>query len=451
MTTPPYPSEDARRAALVAFAKSLQDVPLDPAVPADAKLYVKELHAVSPETDRVARLCRSILQSEGSRVWLFTGNLGSGKSTELRRLRRDLSASGCVVLLADALDYINPGRKVEIGDFLLSVTAAIAEQAGELLGDAQLESSYWERVRNYLTRTRFEITEATPAGQLKLDIRQDPTAKERLQNHLRGHITTLVEELEDFRAGILQRIREHHGDHAKGDHAKIVILLDSLELLRGSGDADDEVFSSVKTLFTQYPRLICLHDIQVVYSVAPYLIHLAQQIVALFGERALSRLTTAHVFKTRSRDLDLGHGVTVVRRIIAQRYPDWERILPESVLDRLIEASGGDLRDLFRLLSIVLLELDFYDDVDRATDYALAEVRRNMTWLTEPQRERLRYLARYKQPRLNDDADRDALVHDLEAKRVFMYSNGEDWFDIHPLLRDLVEGEPGAAVPGHDG
>jgi hypothetical protein len=423
-----------RSAALQVFARALQDRPLDPANPADEKLYVKELHVPANSPDPVARLAVQIERAEGSRVWLFTGNIGSGKSTELRRLRHELTDKGCIVLLADAADYINLNQKIEISDFLISVTAAIAEQAGTCLGDTQIEASYWERFGAFLKNTQVEVTELSLDGHLKAALRQDPTIKKRLQDHLRGHITRLAEELENFRGVILDKIRAK-----KGENVKIVLLLDSLERLRGSGDAGDEVFSSIKALFTQYSDLMRLAEIQVVYSVAPYLIKLAPQLGARFGVGTLCHLTTAHVFKQRSRELDLDYGVPVIRDIIARRYADWEKLIPAATLDRIIEASGGDLHDLFRLLSIVLLELEFSTDESSVLTYALEQVRRDMTWVTEPQRSRLRYIAENKAPRLSDDADRDALVHDLETKRVLMYRNGEDWYDVHPLLRPLVD------------
>ncbi len=426
---------DTRSASLQAFAKALQDRPLDPANPDDERLYVKELHVPANSPDPVARLAIQIQRAEGSHVWLFTGNIGSGKSTELRRLRHELIEKECVVFLADAADYINLNQKIEISDFLISVTAALAEQAGTYLGDKQIESSHWERFNAFLKDTQIDFKEISPGGQFKAAMRQDPTVKKQLQDHLRGHITQLSENLEDFRATIIDKIRAK-----KGPDVKIVLLFDSLERLRGSGDAGDEVFSSVKALFTQYSDLMRLADIQVVYSVAPYLIKLAPQLGGLFGVGTLCHLTTAHVFKQCSRELDVDHGVPVIRNIIARRYPEWEKWLPPNTLDEIIEASGGDLRDLFRLLSIVLLELEFSGDESTVLPYALEQVRRDMTWITGPQQARLRYIAEHKQPRLDDDADRDALVHDLETKRVLMYRNGKDWYDVHPLLRPLIDG-----------
>ena len=446
-------TEQERKKALQTFSKALQDRPLDPAQPVDEALYVKALHVSLYDglnVDPVDRLAVQVSRAEGSRVWLFTGNIGSGKSTELRRLRRDLKAAGCVVFLADAAEYINLNQKIEIGDFLISVTAAFAEQAGAYLGSDLIGSGYWERIRTFLANTAIEIKEASASagvdagnsllgkisfkGDLKAALIHDPVVKELIQAHLRGHLAGLANDLDAYRGEILDQIHEK-----AGPDAKVVLLLDSLERLRGGGDAGDDVFSSVRTMFSQYPEMLRLAGIQTVYSVAPYLIKLAPQLTGIFGAGTLYHLTTAHVFKSRSRELDLDGGIRVIRDIVARRYPAWEDLLPGEVLNRIIEASGGDLRDLFRLLSIVLLELEFSTDVNAVLRYALEQVRRDMTWIAATQLERLRYLSANKQPRLEVDADRDALVHDLETKRVLMYRNGEDWYDVHPLLRDQVD------------
>lgn len=456
-------NDQARTKALQTFSKALQDRPLDPADPVDEALYVKALHVNLHDglnVDPVDRLAVQVPRAQGSRVWLFTGNIGSGKSTELRRLRRDLRAAGCVVFLADAAEYINLNQKIEIGDFLISVTAAFAEQAGEYLGSELIESGYWERIRTFLSNTAIEIKDVSAGGgveagmpgvgkvsfkgDLKAALIHDPVVKERVQAHLRGHLASLSNDLEAYRGEILELIRKKDGPDAK-----VVLLLDSLERLRGGGNAGDDVFSSVRTMFGQYPEMLRLAEIQTVYSVAPYLIKLAPQLTGVFGAGTLYHLTTAHVFKGRSRDLDLDGGIKVIRDIIRKRYPAWEDLLPGDVLNKIIEASGGDLRDLFRLLSIVLLELEFSTDVEAVLRYALEQVRRDMTWIVATHLERLRYLTEHKQPRLDVDADRDALVHDLETKRVLMYRNGDDWYDVHPLLRDQVDPpRPGIVAGG---
>ena len=451
-----------RKRALQAFHRALQDRPLDPADADDARRYVRELHVsrreAGLEIDPVARLAAQIERETGSRVWLFTGNIGSGKSTELRRLRQSLRESpGNVVFLTDAADYINLNQKIEIGDFLISVTAAFAEQAGHLLEDDVVARGYWERIVDFLSNTAIEIREMSVGagaeanvpgiarfsfkGDLKAALIRDPVVKQRIQAHLRGHLAALAEDLELFRGQILDRLRGKYGDDIK-----VVLVIDSLERLRGSGEASDDVFSSVRAMFSQYPDMLRLADLQTVYSVAPYLIKLAPHLAGVFGAGTLCHLTTAHVFQARSREPD-AEGVAIIREIVTRRYGQWEELISAEALDQVIEASGGDLRDLFRMLSILLLELEFSTNVDAALRYTLNQIRRDMTWITTGHLERLRHLATTKAPRLESDADMDALVHDLETKRVLMYRNGEDWYDVHPLLREQVERErPGSAA-----
>jgi len=85
-------------------------------------------------------------------------------------------------------------------------------------------------------------------GDLKAALIRDPVVKQRIQAHLRGHLAALAEDLELFRGQILDRLRGKYGDDIK-----VVLVIDSLERLRGSGEASDDVFSSVRAMFSQYP------------------------------------------------------------------------------------------------------------------------------------------------------------------------------------------------------
>lgn len=441
----------ARIQALTDFAKALKDRPLDPAQPEDRKIYIRNLHvhadAQGNEKDPIAKLARKIERAEGSQVWLFTGNIGSGKSTELRRLKGLLNDAKHVPLLADASDFINLHQEIQISDFLISVSAAFAEAAGKRLGRDQIAASYWERVSNLLTST---ITSPELSGNLALPglgeginlkaaIKVDPIFKQRLQQHLQAHLTTLQNEVQVFMEDIVQQLHDQYGEDAK-----IVLLFDSLERLRGSGEAADKVFTSLRQMFTQFHDMLHLPGIQVVYSVPLYLVRLEPQLYGLFGDAAFCSLTSAHIFLNRSRDLD-EEGRKVIHEIIQARYPAWRNYLPEEQLNRLIVASGGDLRDLFRFLGGVLLELEDSEDAAAAVEYVLRQVTRTLTWITEDNLKRLQSISRTKALPRGAQADLDALVRDLETKRVLMYLNGDEWYDVHPLLRDFID----AADSGH--
>ncbi len=438
--------------AVRAFSRALLDheQPLDPAIPDEKALYVEDIHqhkSHGVNLNPVEQLAEEIDEAAGTRVWLFTGNIGCGKSTELRQLRKLLKQQGHAVLLFDLDDYLNINQPVQIGDFLISLTGGIAESAADAVGEKTLtDLGYWQRLWNFLIKTQVELTEINigddKAG-LKLALKNDPVIKSRLQSALAGHVASLHRELSDYLASsVFSRVREGN------QHRKIVILVDSLEKMRGIGGDGAKVFSSVLDMFSEFHDLLRFENTQIVYSVAPYMLKLRPQLGALYGNASIVHLTSLHIFKKRSQSLDDQGGMPGVREIVRRRYPDYAALIPDPVLDRVIEYSGGDLRDLFRLLRLVLSVLDKAESVEAAFEYAKAQMRRDMTWLSVEELARLRTVHNTHDPVLIQDKDRDLLVQDLELKRVLMYRNGEDWYDIHPLLREKVMAP---AQPGADG
>ena len=89
MKTAVEPSE------LTKFIQAVQNTePLDIAHAADRDRYVVHLHG---RRDALGRLKAEISHRLGEGVYLFTGQIGSGKSTELLRLKAELDGLQCKV------------------------------------------------------------------------------------------------------------------------------------------------------------------------------------------------------------------------------------------------------------------------------------------------------------------------------------------------------------------
>lgn len=451
------PAAPAAR-ALQDFAKTLADRPLDPCDAHDQSWYLKSLHierdADGIQRDPIARLARKMGNTEGGgHLWLFTGNIGVGKSTELRRLKGLLENDGMIVLLADAQDYMHLHSSVEISDFLIAVSAAFAHEVGKLLGSNEAQESYWKRITHLLKDTQISVTETSiKAGlpelgeaEFKAALRLDPTYKQRLQQHMRAHLSTLEREVRALFEDLVGKLRAHFGSEKK-----IALLFDNMERLRGSGPASNEVFTSLRAMFTQFHDMLRLPGIQALYSVPPYLGRLEPQLYALFGEATFCYLTFAHVFhNAQGRRLIDDQGLKQLVELIRLRYPDWSSLLPEEELKRLIVYSGGDLRDLFRFIKDVLIELEEGVPPRNAVNYVLGQVRRTMSWVLEQDEQRLKAIAQSKQLQRGNQSEMDAFVRDMETKRVLMYLNGEEWYDLHPLLWKTLD--PDNAPEGYAG
>src|SRR5690606_1608219 len=145
------------------FYKNLSDRPLEPDHPWYVPIYAGP---ASASADPVQRIARGIEWTPIESAQLFSGFRGTGKSTELRRLRRLLEQRGFKVVLCDMKDYLNLSTPVDISDFLISAAGAVSDALAEdssLLGKDLAERGYWRRAVEFLTRTEVEIN-AIPRG-----------------------------------------------------------------------------------------------------------------------------------------------------------------------------------------------------------------------------------------------------------------------------------------------
>lgn len=117
---------ESDREFLKTFFQQLADSPLDPA---SDKRYVP-LYGQGPEDigeDPVELLARAIEWLPGESVQLLSGFRGTGKSTELRRLRDHLRGKGYYVALLDMAEHVNLSTRVDVSDFLMAVAGAFGE------------------------------------------------------------------------------------------------------------------------------------------------------------------------------------------------------------------------------------------------------------------------------------------------------------------------------------
>jgi hypothetical protein len=196
------------------------------------ELYVANIHGTG-QRDAVRELADQIDFSEGSGSYLFTGNRGTGKTTELLRLAKILEDYGCEVFYTDMAEYLPLTHRIEITDFLISVFGSFSEKINIRLGRNPGDQNFFERIWKLLNSdVKFdEIKFPVGAAELKASILQNPSFKSELQNKTRGLVEHFVKQARDFATEATRTIRELRNDLNK----KIVLIVDSVERLRGVG------------------------------------------------------------------------------------------------------------------------------------------------------------------------------------------------------------------------
>ncbi|MBS1190789.1 MAG: hypothetical protein H6R10_2581 [Rhodocyclaceae bacterium] len=413
--------------------------------PDDAR-YVENLHG-SNEEDVINLLCDDILTS-GSELFYFTGQRGTGKSTELRRLETMLNDEDVQTIRFDSLDYISDTDPVSAETLLLLVTAGLADWAKERYGEQYLKEAAWTRFQNWL-QTEIEIREISAAG-IKAALKErQATVIEKVRT------LTSKREWTDTIAGFAGLIVEFI--RVASRRTRVVVIVDSLERLRGiSGTDQDSMFQHVVTTFAGDFDRLRLPGASVVYSVPPYLSLLADVRNYVECYSLASVRVYENPFKFAARQ-PRKSGLDLMTRLIEQRHPTWGEVLSREALDRLALNSGGDLRHFMqRLVSAVASQAQFALDRlplaadDPIIERILEENRGETERLTVRSEWSLLHQIAASHNAIAEDRENSlrALAHLFETRVILNYRNGAEWFDVHPLLWKLIDGyQPAAAAP----
>lgn len=82
------------------------------------------------------------------------------------------------------------------------------------MGLRALTSSYWERLQRFLpfevqlTRFYLDLKDTGAPVKLGLKLKNEPDFKEQVQEHLRGHLSRLIEDAHGYVIGLVDALRE---------------------------------------------------------------------------------------------------------------------------------------------------------------------------------------------------------------------------------------------------
>jgi len=423
------------------FFRALHYRPLDPEDPLYVPIYEDERLAAN---DPVQLMARAIEWTPGKSVQLLSGFRGTGKSTELRRLRKELRAAGYLVVLLDIEDYLNTSVPIDVSDFLIVLAGAFGDElakSDDLLGFDPSHESYWERLKAFFTRTKVSMDEISAEGGegfsvgLKATLKSDPTFKQTLQEKMAGHLGSLVADVRAYLEECVTRLKRKHGLIKE-----VVLLVDSVEHIRGTSVNADAVQSSVETLFATHADKLHLPLLHVIYTVHPYLAVRYPNLGVLYAPGGVKLLSAVKVRDAESGALS-SPGIEALEKIVAAR-GDWKRLLgSRETLDRLSAASGGHLRDLLRIVAEVVLRATTLPVPEKVVNTALNQVRNEFLPIAESDARWLERVSRSHDPSLIEPSRLPDLARFLDTHLILCYQNGKLWYDVHPLVLDHIRAQ----------
>ncbi|MEI6343391.1 MAG: hypothetical protein WCR07_15670 [Verrucomicrobiota bacterium] len=414
----------------------------------DDPFYVP-VYSQPPGTgEPIDRLQRHIEYAEGQSMQFFSGFRGAGKTTELLRLQRRLKEKGCLVVMADASDYINPSAPIDITDLLLVLAGAFGEKIQGATDMDLLHENPWDRFRHFLGKTEVELKEVGWSGGLpggwgnvdvKAELKDNPSFRQQIQKALAPHLATLKRDTFRYFDEALGRIRKTKGFH----DCPIVFIFDSLEQLRGSTSNENDVIRSVESLFSNHLDALRIPGLHLIYTVPPWL------------KFRLKNLPVELLPSVRQWDNDAVRtpyppGNDALHDVVDRRFttPGLRDNAREEILGkdgsradkRLVENCGGHFRDLLRLLGQCILRAQSLPFAKEVVSDAIESVRSQFLPLATEDALWLDRISRERHPSMRTEDDAGRLARFLDTHLVlYLRTDGEEWYDIHPLVRPEVE------------
>jgi hypothetical protein len=360
---------------------------------------------------------------------LFTGLLGSGKSTELRRLALDLGRENFFVASTNVVEredpFIRRAEPLQPAELLLAACLTIDEALSAV--HVALRSPL-DALWSSLTREiAFDAALNLGVFQLKARFTGEPAFRDKLNERQRDAPLAFKRGVNGFIAAARRLVQERELGR------DLVVILDGLEKIADTDDpARESAFRDVFLRNADVVRLPC----HVVYPVAPFMIQFSGELGALYDAEPV----VLPMVRVRRRDENVdGAGVDGMLDALRLRGLDTAFDSDETAR-RLVLASGGYVRDLLRLVREAIMVCPDADErlSDDVAHKAMRRIRRTYReGLFEEFREPLRRARRRKDFDLNDDS-RPLLARLLRAHVLLRYHNDDEWYDAHPLLWDEI-------------
>lgn len=376
------------------------------------------------------------LNNRDTTCQLFSGYRGSGKSTELARLKLLLEEAGYLVLLSDARGYHSLTRDLKIEEMLPLVAGAFGEAAEELLQCGVLAAGWWDRLHEFLEKeVKLELTAKMGPIELKPALRGDESFLVQLHDRLTGRLHFLAECTHAFVKSTATQLRKKFPDK-RG----VVFIFDNLEKLSGPDDEFHRRMQSVEQIFSEHASYMRLPTCHTIYTVPLYLEFLSPRLTEAY-DAPLQVLPTVRVTGRAPERERWEHGVNALRHVLARRLPLSEVFGNDAQIERLILRSAGHLRSLLDMVYDALIRsrrrgLPMSDEtvdtaIARFCEKRRAAVRMDGVALLDSVRRNnsLRHVR---------DDDLRRLAHYLDSHLILCYRNGEGWYDVHPCIHDHV-------------
>jgi hypothetical protein len=381
------------------------------------------------------------LLPERATCQLFTGHIGSGKSTELLRLKAQLERNEFHVIYFESSQSLDMAD-VDVSDILLAIAREVSQSLESI--KINLKPGYFQQlfadIGEFLL-TPIELKEVElSAGIAKITTKtkDSPKLRSQLRQYLEPRTSNI---LEAINKELLEPAKEKLVSQGKRG---LVVIVDNLD--RVDNSLKPTGYYQPEYLFVERGEQLNKLNCHVVYTVPLVLIfsNTLGRLTNRFGGLEPKVLPMVPVLLRDNTECEQGI-MLLQQMVMARAFPgiswDQNRDLITQVFDssdtlkRMCRVSGGHLRNLLGLLFRCLQREN--PPISRQCLESVIRQRQNELTLTitEDEWQLLRELAQQKTFRGHEN-------YELLIRSMFVFEYRDDdgsWFDINPILRESKE------------
>lgn len=456
MSSAKYPAQN-----LAAVAQAIEPQPLMTEEEIRT-LYRPEVNVVRGE-DIVRRMKIELEDSYFSTYYkaFVMGHSGVGKSTEMSRLILDLESKYEAIRFS-ATENLSPGS-FEPFDVVLLMVMQLIEQAAKPEADGGLAFS----APDYLLRPLFDwLAEKTDTVVTNRDqqveaaggvgVASDSLFAKALALfvNLKGEIRFAASRRKEQVEYQLRRLSEllRITNRILGEYRRVLREKRQKEWLFLGEDFDKAGVSPalIEKLFLTYGNIFSELDCHLIFSIPATLVYSQAGSQLPVGHDRVLVIPDTPVFDQQHQP-HLAGRAAVAAVLTARVSP---RLFDAGQMERLIVASGGNLRDLFSMVRQAALTARQRDGETISESDATHVI--NQTRVTyqrrlgespiDPDKVSFKEKAESLEAIYFRDPDSDspdAVLHSLLRARAVQEFNGERWFGVHPLVVDILRRRPG--------
>lgn len=387
--------------------------------------------------DVLQRLQQEIAATEDDGKLIFTGHRGCGKSTLLGQLAAQMRKEGLFVVGFSIADVVELSDVNHI-NILYAIALRLMEQAVKHK-DVSIPESTQKALMGWFTQTRSKVYSQQIQEQLSVGanlfnfltgkLQTEKAFREEIKEIYKNNVSDLAAKIDEIAATICNATQK-----------PVLVIID---------DLDKPDLPVMRSIFEEHINSLYLPNIRVLFTI-PIAVIRETKLVATLGAR--SRIIQLPVTKFFHKDTAHHAGAAPIEEnvqtlILALEKRIGDELIEPEMKREIAMLSGGVLRELMRLAQECcrecLLELRSNPDrTDVKIDAAiLKEAAKNLRiQYSRPLGSNLlNLLAKTYENFSPPDAGSDDFLELLHGLYVLEYENDELWYDLHPLVMDLLQ------------